>query len=144
MQTIDRAVTPQLLLGETLRLLAEARDFYARVSARITDQEVHLAFSIATKIHGDLLRDLEHGVPAESISGSGYAPFAPIETQFDAHSPGQVGPALCAVERDLIQRLERLFRLYPDTRMRGVLKQHISGVQRVEEMMCRLALRAAA
>lgn len=145
-QTIkpDHAVIPQQLLGETLRLLAEARDFYARAGVRVADEDVHLAFSASAKIHDDLLRDLEHNVPSNPVAGSGYAPFISVESHFDPCSPERSGPALCTAERDLIHRLEHLFRLYPDMHMRGVLKQHIAGLQRAEAMMCRLALRAAA
>lgn len=131
----------QSLLQATLQHLADAQAFYEHAARASADREVSAAFAFAMRTHADLLAALGQVLPA-SPQGSGA--YAAVAATFDGRRPQASAAALQVLHAQLLQRMERLFRDYPDMRLRVALKHHVLVLGRVGEALRRLALREVA
>ena len=132
----------QSLLQDTLQHLADAQAFYEHAARASADREVSAAFAFAMRAHADLLGALGQALPATKPHGSGA--YAAVAATFDSRRPQASAAALRALHAQLLQRMERLFRDYPDMRLRAALKRHVLVIGRVGGALRRLALRQVA
>ncbi|MBN8740066.1 MAG: hypothetical protein BGP24_20985 [Lysobacterales bacterium 69-70] len=131
----------QSLLQHTLQHLSDAQAFYEHAARISADREVSAAFAFAVRAHAELLAALGQALPAMPLGSGAYAAVA---ATFDGRRPQASAAALQALHAQLLQRMERLFRDYPDMRLRAALKRHVLVLRRVGEALRRLALRQAA
>lgn len=142
------------LLQETLKHLTDARDFYQQASRLVIDREIRDAFAFSSEAHAALLQSLytaspaaqqAHAVDALSAQPSrAVSEFAAVAGTFDGRRPQESASHLHALDATLLQRVEALFAIYPDMRVRAALKQHVLSIQRAGDATRRLALRNVA
>jgi hypothetical protein len=136
----------QQLLQETLKHLADAREFYLHASRSVVDREIRNAFGYSAEAHAALLESLNQVLPAAARDAAAPEPsvFAAVAGRFDGRTPQRSAQDLHALDANLLQRMEALFANYPDMRVRGVLKRHVQAIQRAGDATRRLALRNVA
>ncbi len=136
---------PQSLLQETLKHLADAREFYLHASRSAVDREIRGAFAFSAEAHAALLESLHQALtatreqPVEAPSV-----FAGVAGRFDGRTPQNAARDLHALDAQLLARMEALFANYPDMRVRAALKRHVQAIQRAGDATRRLALRNVA
>lgn len=148
-----RTEAPQLL-QETLKHLNDAREFYLQASRSVVDREIRDAFAFSSEAHAALLQSLYTAVPAAQQSQAvdalssqpsrAVSEFADVAGMFDGSRPQASASELHALDATLLQRVEALFAIYPDMRVRAALKQHVLSIQRAGDATRRLALRDVA
>lgn len=135
----------QHLLQETLRHLADAREFYLHAARAVVDREIRHALARSAEVHAALLESLHQSLPATLRTlAPASSVFAAVAGRFDGRAPQASADELHALDTSLLQRMEALFANYPDMRVRAALKRHVQAVQQVGEAMRRLALRNVA
>lgn len=148
-----RSDAPQLL-QETLKHLNDAREFYLQASRSVVDREIRDAFAFSSEAHAALLQSLYTAAPAAQQSQAvdalssqpsrAMSEFAEVAGTFDGSRPQASASELHALDATLLQRVEALFAIYPDMRVRAALKQHVLSIQRAGDATRRLALRDVA
>lgn len=148
-----RTEAPQLL-QETLKHLTDAREFYLQASHSVVDREIRDAFAFSSEAHAALLQSLYAASPtaqqAQAVDALSSQPsraaseFAGVAGTFDGRRPQASANELHELDATLLQRVEALFAIYPDMRVRAALKQHVLSIQRAGDATRRLALRNVA
>ncbi|TDR40080.1 hypothetical protein DFR29_114132 [Tahibacter aquaticus] len=144
-RSVYRTADVHQLLAETVRHLADAREFYLHASRSVLDAEIRHAFAFSAEAQSALLQSLQQSVPAARLDGEQPpSVFAAIAGQFDGRRPQAAARELHALDMDLMQRIEALFANYPDMNVRAALKKHVLTIQRAGDATRRLALRNVA
>jgi hypothetical protein len=149
-----RSIEAPQLLQETLTHLTDAREFYLQASRSVVDREIRDAFAFSSEAHSALLQSLYAAAPAaqqtQAVNALSSQPsrtasvFADVAGTFDGRRPQASASELHALDATLLQRVEALFAIYPDMRVRSALKQHVLSIQRAGDATRRLALRNVA
>lgn len=144
-RSVYRTADVHQLLAETVRHLADAREFYRHAARSVLDAEIRQAFAFCAEAQSALLESLQPAVPAAgAVDERQPSVFAVVAGQFDGRRPQAAARELHKLDMDLMQRIEALFANYPDMNVRAALKKHVLTIQRAGDATRRLALRNVA